>query len=286
LWEQYRWQVILAAAALVAQSLLIAALFYQRRRRRYAEMEARRRMDELAIMNRRATVGEMSASIAHEIKQPLSTIVTNGDAVLRWLAKQTPNLEEASAGVKNIISEAHRANRVIESVRTMFKRGAQARDLLDINDVIRDVLALQQIELDANAVEVSSALMDNAPRVLGDRSQLQQVVLNLVRNAIEAMSPIKDRPRVLQIRSETTDQRELVVTVKDSGPGINAENMNRVFETFFTTKNTGMGMGLSICRSIIEAHGGRLSAQPSNPQGAVFEIVLPLPPHENRHTGT
>jgi signal transduction histidine kinase len=277
-WEQYRWQIVLIAIAVVMQSLLIAGLLYQRQRRRSAEVEARRRMGELALMNRRAAIGEMSASIAHEIKQPLSAIITNSDVGLRWLAKLAPdgNIAGAAAALKRIAGDVDRANKVVESIRTMFKKDDQSRERLDVNDVIRQVLALLRIELEEHDVSVRSALSDGAARVLGNRVQLQQVILNLVRNAIESMRATNGTQRVLKIGSVATESGEFVVTIEDSGPGIDLDVLNRLFEPFVTTKSSGMGMGLSICRSIVEAHGGRLSAAPVTPHGAAFEVMLPL----------
>jgi signal transduction histidine kinase/ABC-type uncharacterized transport system substrate-binding protein len=276
-WEQYRWLILLAAAAIVAQALLIAGLFYQRRQRRVAEVEARRRMGELALVNRRAAIGEMSASLAHEIKQPLSAIVMSGDAGVRWLARQPPNPEEAAAALKQIVADAYRANQLLESIRAMFKKDEQSRSLLDVNDVVREVLMLLRIELDEHDVTVRTALSDGAPRVMGNRIQLQQVVLNLARNAIDAMDAVGERSRLLKVASAATDADEFVVTIEDNGPGIVPDILDRLFEPFVTTKSGGMGMGLSICRSIVEAHGGRLSAAPAKPHGVRFEVVLPLP---------
>jgi signal transduction histidine kinase len=278
-WEKYRWQILLAAAALLVQSLLIAGLILEHRRRRAAEVEARRRMGELALMNRRAAIGEMSASIAHEIKQPLSAIVTNSDVGLHWLARLTPNksTDEAAAALKRIAGDVYRANKVVESIRAMFKKDDQSRALLDVNEVVREVLALLHIELEEHGVTVRTAMSDGAPRLPANRIQLQQVILNLARNAIEAMGEVKDRPRVLKLWSGATESGEFIVTIEDTGPGLDPDVLARLFEPFVTTKSTGMGMGLSICRSIIEAHGGRLSVMRARPQGAAFEIVLPLP---------
>ena len=276
-WEQYRLQVILAVVAVAIQSLLIAGLLYQRRRRYAAEVEARRQMGELALMNRRSAIGEMSASIAHEIRQPLSAIVTNSDVGLRWLAKQTPNADEAAAALKRIVADAYRANKVVESIRGMFTKGEQGRALIDVNDVIREVLALLRIEIEEHEVAVRTALSDGAPRVLADRIQLQQVFFNLARNAVEAMDAVTGRPRVLKLGSAATESGQFIVTIEDSGPGIAPDILGRLFDPFVTTKSNGMGMGLSICRSIIEAHGGRLSVAPAGPNGATFEIALPLP---------
>jgi signal transduction histidine kinase len=270
-WERYPWQISLIAFAMVAQMSLIVGLFYERRWRRIAEVEVRQRMAEIAHLNRNATVGEMSASIAHEINQPLAAIVLSANAGLRWLSQKAPNLDEASAALKRIAADGPRAGHVVETVRNMFRKDARERIAIDINEVIRDVLAL----LHESDVSVNLVLTDNLPRILADRVQLQQVILNIVRNAIEAMGSVTDRPRVLRLRSEANEGGEVFVTIEDSGPGIDASDVARIFEPFYTTKSEGMGMGLSICRSIVEAHGGRLSAAPGQLHGAVFQIVLP-----------
>jgi signal transduction histidine kinase len=276
-WQQYRWQITAIAAALVLQSLLIGWLFYEHRRRNLAELETRRRMGELAHMNRSAAVGEMSASIAHEINQPLAAIVTNGSAGLRWLNNSTPNIAEASEAFKRIVSNGHRASQVVGTIRAMFKKDIQQKTPIDINDLVRDVLVLLHIELEEIDVAVKTVLADGIPPVLGDRTQLQQVILNLVRNAVDAMSAVNDRARTLHIRSECDDSGDVIVSIKDSGIGIDPENMDRIFEPFFTTKSKGMGMGLSICHSIVDDHGGSLSAEPIKPHGSLFQLVLPLP---------
>ena len=276
-WEQYSWQIMLIAATLVVQSLLIAGLFYEHRRRRQAEVEASRRMAELAHMNRSAAIGHVSASIAHEIKQPLAAIVMNAGAGLRWLAKDAPNVEEAAHALRNIVGNGNRASQVVEALRAMFKKETPSRTLVDINDAIREVLTLLHIELDEHAVLTKTSLKEGLPRVMADRVQLQQVIFNLVMNAIEAMSSTAAGSRVLLLRSEATDTGECIVAIEDSGPGIEPETLKRIFEPFFTSKSKGMGIGLSICRSIIEAHGGRLSAAPARPRGVIFEILLPVP---------
>jgi len=268
---------MLIAATLVVQSLLIAGLFYEHRRRRQAEVEASRRMAELAHMNRSAAIGHVSASIAHEIKQPLTAIVMNAGAGLRWLAKDAPNVEEAAHALRNIVGNGNRASQVVEALRAMFKKETPSRTLVDINDAIREVLTLLHIELDEHAVLTKTSLKEGLPRVMADRVQLQQVIFNLVMNAIEAMSSTAAGSRVLLLRSEATDTGECIVAIEDSGPGIEPETLKRIFEPFFTSKSKGMGIGLSICRSIIEAHGGRLSAAPARPRGVIFEILLPVP---------
>src|SRR5262249_17020301 len=260
-WEQYRWEIMLISAVVVLQSLLIAGLFYEHRRRRQAEVEASRRMPELAHMNRSAAGGQMSASIAHEIKQPLAAIVMNAGAGLRWLAKDTPNVEEAARALKKIVGNGNRASQVVETIRAMFKREISNRTLVDINDAIRDVLTLLHIELDEHEVLAKATLKEGLPRVMADRVQLQQVIFNLVTNAIEAMSSTAAGSRVLRLRSEATRTGECIVAIEDTGPGIEPETLERIFEPFFTSKSKGMGMGLSICRSIVEAHGGWLCAR-------------------------
>jgi signal transduction histidine kinase len=274
-WEQYRWQIVLIALALAAQSFLIARLIFERRRRHRAEREAHRRMDELAHINRSAVIGEMSATLAHEINQPLAAIALSGSAGLRWLSKKTPNLDEAMAAFERIVSEGHRASEVVRTVRGMFKRGSLEKKPIAINDVIREILELLRMELERNDIIVRTNLKDPLPQVMADRTQIQQVVLNLVKNAIEAMSTVTDRPRVLRLRSEVTE-RGLIVTIEDTGPGIDPKKYDQVFAAFFTTKAQGMGMGLSICRSIVESHGGWLSVAPAKPCGTIFEVVLPL----------
>jgi C4-dicarboxylate-specific signal transduction histidine kinase len=276
-WGQYRWQILLIAAALVAQSFLIGGLFYEHRRRRNAEVEARRRIADLALMNRRSAIGETSASIAHEINQPLTAITLNSETALIYLAKKAPNLKEVTELVQSIAIDCLRVSQVVASVRAMFKKDTPDRILLDINDVIHEVLTLLRVELDGHGVVVKTSLAEGLPHLLADRVQMQQVILNLIRNASEAMSSTAAGERILWLRSAATDAGECIVEIEDSGPGIEPEKMERIFEPFFTTKGTGMGMGLSICRSIVEAHGGRLNARLVRGRGMAFEIRLPLP---------
>jgi C4-dicarboxylate-specific signal transduction histidine kinase len=243
--------------------------------RKLAEDAVRVAQSDLARIARLVTVGEMTASIAHEINQPLGAIVANGNAGLRWLARATPDLDEARAALKRIVNEGHRAGQVIGSIRSMFKKDGRTKAPHDVNDVVREVLTLVRSEVENQRVAVRTELTDELPRVLADRVQLQQVILNLVTNAIDAMGSLNGRARVLRLRSERHAGDSVMVTVEDTGTGIDRENMNRIFEAFFTTKPHGMGMGLSICRSIVESHGGRLSAARGHPHGAVFQVVLP-----------
>jgi PAS domain S-box-containing protein len=243
--------------------------------RKLAEDAMRIAQSELAQVARLTTMGEMAASIAHEINQPLAAIVANGNAGLRWLANATPDIDEVRATLKRIVSDGHRAGRVIGGVRTMFKKSSQARAAVDINDLVREVLTLVRGELDNRMVTVRTEL-EQLPQVLVDRVQLQQVILNLITNAIDAMASVNDRPRVLRLRSERHQPGGVMLTVQDSGTGIDKKDMNRIFLPFFTTKSHGMGMGLAICRSVVEAHGGRLTASHGHPCGAVFQVILPI----------
>jgi signal transduction histidine kinase len=243
-----------------------------------AEAALRKARRELALVGRRTTMAAMSAGIAHEVRQPLAAIVTSATAGLRWLAKTPPELSEIEDIFKNIVAEGHRANEVIQSVRAMFSATDQPASVFDVNDLIRETVALSRGEADAARVAVRVELASQLPPISGHRIQLQQVILNVVTNGIDAMRPIVDRARELQIESRSFKSNGVEVTVKDTGTGISPENIDRIFDAFFTTKPNGMGMGLSICRSIIESHGGQLSAAPADPYGSVFQILLPTQP--------
>jgi PAS domain S-box-containing protein len=230
---------------------------------------------ELARVTSLTAAGQMAASMAHEIKQPLAAIVTGGSAGLRWLSKPTPDLEEVRAVLESIVSEGHRASQVIDGIRAMFKNDSREKTLLDVNEVIREVIALLHSEFQKHQISVQAELISELPTVLADRVQLQQVVANLVANAIDAMDTVTDRARTLRVKSLIREPDGVSITVEDSGPGIDPENADRIFHPFFTTKSEGTGMGLSICRSIIEAHNGRLSLLSASVRGSVFEILLP-----------
>jgi signal transduction histidine kinase len=225
--------------------------------------------------SRHMTMDSVTASIAHEVNQPLTAIVANGGAALRFLTNVTPNLDETRAAVKTIVNDAHRAGEVLRSIREMFKKGGQEYAPLDINALIRDVLMLVREESRANQVFVETTLSDTLPNVSGSRLQLQQVILNLVMNAFDAMNSITNRSRVLRLRSVIGESNGVLVSVEDTGTGINPKDTDRIFDSFFTTKSQGMGVGLFFCRSIIEAHGGRLWATSGIGHGAVFNILLP-----------
>ena len=230
---------------------------------------------ELAHVTRVMTLGELTASIAHEVNQPLAAIVTNGNACLRWLAGPQPNFDEAQHAVERIIKDSYRASEVISRVRSLVKKAPPRNDPVDLNDVILEVFALAQSEAGRSRVILNSKLADGLPPVLGDRVQLQQVILNLVVNGIEAMSDTNEGERELTVSSSKDESNNLVVAVRDSGHGLDAANLERVFDAFFTTKSHGMGMGLAISRTIIESHGGRLWATSNSPKGAVFQFTLP-----------
>lgn len=229
---------------------------------------------ELARVSRIVTMGELTASIAHEINQPLAAVAANASASLHWLAVQPPNLDEARQAMANAMNEANRASGVIQRLRTMLKKVPPQLRPVDVNEVIRDVLALAQGELVTGGVTTRTELAPDLPTVLGDRVQLQQVMLNLIMNAIDATSTVHDRPRTLVIKS-ATNAEGVVIEVQDSGEGLDPEQAARIFDSFFTTKPEGIGMGLSISRSIVEAHGGHLRAVPAPLHGAIFQFVLP-----------
>jgi signal transduction histidine kinase len=274
-WEQYRWQVLVIAAVILTQTLLIMGLLYEHQRRRRAELQSLQRMAELAHLNRVATAGELSASIAHEVKQPLAAVVAQSSAALRWLAHTTPDLNEARAALKKIVFAGNRASEIVDNLRSMFRKESSARRPLDITDLITDVIGLTSHEAQKHSILVRTTFSEAPkPQTLGDQAQLEQVFLNLVMNAIEAMNSSKSDHRVLELKTSVNEGHEVLVTVADSGPGVDAENLEKIFDAFFTTKPDGMGMGLSICRSIIESHGGRLWALPGDP-GLIFCVSLP-----------
>jgi PAS domain S-box-containing protein len=230
---------------------------------------------ELSRVARVTTLGELTASIAHEVNQPLASIVAYGHAALRFLANSTPNLDETRAALESIVSEGHHASDVIESIRAMFKNVDQEKVPIDVAKLVRDMLGLMHGELLANRVSVQTTLDDNLPDVKGNRVQLQQVIVNLIRNAIEAMNAVTNGARIRRIRSAVHEPGSVLVSVEDSGTGIDPKDTGRIFDSFFTTKPQGTGMGLSICRSIIEGHQGRLWASSGIDRGAVFNLLLP-----------
>jgi signal transduction histidine kinase len=219
------------------------------------------------------TMDELTASIAHEIKQPLTAVVTDVSASLRWLALEPANLEEARAALARAIREANRASDVIGRVRALVKKSPPPMSPLDVNELVLEVLALARNELLRNGVIARTEFSSDIAQVLGDRIQLQLLLLNLIMNAIDAMSLIRDRPREIVIKLAAQPEGVLI-EVRDTGRGLDPEQAGRIFEPFFTTKPHGIGLGLSISRSIVEAHGGRLWATPGRPFGAIFQFIL------------
>jgi signal transduction histidine kinase len=273
-WQEYRTQVIVVFATLLAQGALIFWLLYERGKRRVAEAAARQTMSDLSYVNRMATAGELSASIAHEVKQPLAGIVSHANAGVRWLAKTPPDFGEVEAAFKQIVAAGHHANDVIGSVLALFKKStAQERAKLNINDIIRNAVSLEQRNIENHDVSVLLELNESVPDIIGDRVQLLQVILNLIKNAIEAMTP--DRARTLRVKSALEESGAVLLSVEDSGTGIGEESINRIFDSLYTTKPQGLGIGLAICRSIIENHDGRLWVTSKVGQGSTFFIKLP-----------
>ena len=249
--------------------------------RKRAEAELHEAQANLAHVTRVTALGELAASIAHEVNQPLAAVVTNAAACLRWLDRDPANLNEARATLRSIINDGNRAGEVIQRVRALVNKTTD-RKALHINEVVNEVMSLVQHELFSHQVALRLELAPALPPVLADRIQLQQVILNLVINGIEAMQPVTDRPRELVIRTRQDETDQVLVTVSDCGVGVAAEDVDRLFDAFFTTKSDGMGMGLSICRSIVDAHGGRLSASGNTGPGATFQFTLPL--HQEGNT--
>ena len=221
-------------------------------------------------------MGELAASIAHELNQPLGSIVMSADACLHWLEAKPPGLDEVLHAVESIIRDGTRASSVLVRIRSLLRRGERLRERLDINHVIREVIALLGAELHRNGVSLRTEMPGNVPPVVGDRVLLQQVILNLIMNAVEAMRTVRDQARLLCIRTEGPPSGNIVVLVQDSGVGVGPEHSARIFEPFYTTKAEGIGMGLTITRSIIEAHGGRLWAVANDGPGSTFCFTLPM----------
>jgi PAS domain S-box-containing protein len=243
---------------------------------RLAELELQDTRTELARVMRVTSLGELTASIAHEVNQPLGAVVANAEACLGWLDRESPDLDEVHAAIEEIVRDGHRASEVIRRIRALIKKTDTQMEPLDINEIVSEAMNILQHELLRSRVSSRMELSADLPVILGDRIQLQQVLLNLIINGIEAMQPITDRRRELVIRSEQDAKHQARVTVLDCGIGLSPESAHRIFDAFVTTKSSGVGMGLSICRSIIQAHGGRIWASPNEPHGAAVQFTLPL----------
>jgi signal transduction histidine kinase len=283
IWEQHSAEILTVCAVLLIQAALIAWLVYEHRRRTWAELQSRNSMAELTYMNRQAAAGELSAAIAHEVNQPLSGITTRAAAALRWLAAKPPNIDRAQAALTQIVEAGHRAGDIVTSIRAMFRKETNERSAIDINNLILMVLAIVRLDLQKNSVELLTQLDDQLPSVEGNKVQLQQVILNLVMNAIEAMQSVQSR--VLNVKSDQRNPKMVHISIEDTGTGIDPSNLKRVFSSLFTTKERGMGMGLSICHSIIESHNGRIWVSPGVNGGSIFQFELP-PKSDQDEIGT
>jgi NO-binding membrane sensor protein with MHYT domain len=249
---------------------LIASLSEQKR----AEEALRRAQADLAHVNRVTTMGELTSSLAHEVNQPIAAAVMNADACLRWLDGNTPNLEEARASAMRIVENGRRAAEIISRIRVLFKKGVLKRELVDVNEVIREMIDLVRGEATRYSISVRAELTADLPKVMGDRVQLQQVVMNLIVNSIDAMKDVHGT-RDLALKSQRAENEQIIVCVSDTGVGLPPQQADQIFNAFFTTKLHGTGMGLSISRSIVESHSGRLWAADSSPRGASFHVILP-----------
>ncbi len=270
-----RLPVLVGAAAFVDTRARSVSFVVDLSERKRSEEALQRAHAELAHVTRVTTLGELAASIAHEVNQPLAAIVADANACLNWLAGTNPRLDMVHEALAAIVRDGHRAADVIQRIRQLAVKAVPPKAAVDLNDVVREVLPLVRAALLRHEVSLAVELASELPRVLGDRVQLQQVILNLVMNGTEAMSGVEDRPRELTIRSQPHDGEHVTLAVHDTGVGIDPNHLDRLFNAFFTTKAGGMGMGLSISRSIVEAHSGRLWATPNEPHGAIFHVSLP-----------
>jgi signal transduction histidine kinase len=272
MWEQYRWQVLTTATVLLAQTALIFGLAYEHRRRRRAEVEARQRMSELAHVNRQATVGELYASIAHELNQPLGAILANVEALELMVG---PNMTEVKEMLADIKRDDVRAAEVIRRLRAFLKGTASQRETFDLNETTSEAFDLISVQAHEHNVVLSRVLAPDSLRVTGDRIQLQQVILNLILNGIDAVAEPTNGKRYIVGHTGRSQNGSVEISVSDSGPGIPPDKLGHVFEPFFTTKQQGMGIGLSIARTIVEAHGGRIWVENQTTGGAIFRVNLP-----------
>ena len=245
---------------------------------REMQFELRRHLLENAELNRQADAAMLAGAIDHEINQPLAAIVSNGSAGLRWLDRESPDIKRAKATLNNIVQAGQRAGQIIESLWEISKKENRIRAPLSLNGLIREVLSFAETDLQGHHIAVRTTLDETIPDVLADRVQLRQVVLNLITNAVEAMTSVDANSRLMRLKTERDASKNIVITVQDSGPGIDPQNIERIFDRSFTTKTQGMGMGLAICRSIIEAHNGRVWAEAGDHQGSLFRISLPCNP--------
>ncbi len=250
-----------------------AALQAESLERKHAEEALREAQGDLARVTRMTTLGELTASLAHEVNQPIAAAVTNANTCLRWLTGERPDLEEAREAATRIVKDATRAAEIITRIRLLFKKGTAQRELVGVNEMVREMIVLLRGEATRHNVLIGTELATNLPQVMGDRVQLQQVLMNLMLNGIEAMKDV-DGQRELLIKSQRAENKDVIVSVSDTGVGLPSQHADQIFNAFFTTKPQGTGMGLSISRSIVESHGGRLWADGNSPRGASFCFTL------------
>src|ERR1700730_2854706 len=265
-------------AVFLAAALLIIGLTEVKRRveesRNRAEEALRQANSDLARVSRVTAMGELTASVAHEVKQPIAASITNAKTCLRWLAADRPNLEEARAAARRIVEDQTRAAEIINRIGVLFKKGAPQQEMVDVNEVIQEMVVLLSSEATRYSISVRTELAADLPHVMGDRVQLQQVLMNLIMNSIDAMRDV-DGTRELTINSQRGENEQLVVSVSDTGVGLPPQQADQIFSAFFTTKPHGTGMGLRISRSIVESHSGRLWAADNSSRGASFHVILP-----------
>jgi C4-dicarboxylate-specific signal transduction histidine kinase len=268
-----RFAVFLAAALLITGLMEIKRRVEESRNR--VEEALREAHADLAYVNRVTAMGELTASLAHEVNQPIAAAVTDSSTCLRWLTRDEPDLEEARLAASRMVKDAARASDIITRIRSLFKRGTPQRELVDVNEVIREMIVLLRSQAIRHFVSMRTEQSEDLPQIMGDRVQLQQVLMNLMINAIEAMKDV-DGPRELAVKSQPAEDDQLMVTVSDTGVGLPPQQADQIFNAFFTTKRDGTGMGLRISRSIVESHGGRLWADGNSPRGASFHLTLPI----------
>src|SRR5882762_1432524 len=265
-------------AAFLAVALLITGLMEIKRRveesRNRAEGALRQAQADLAHISRVTTLGELTASLAHEVKQPIAAAVTDANTCLRWLTRDHPDLEEAREASLRVVKDATRAAEIIDRIRLLFKKGTPQRELVDVNEVIREMILLLRNQATRYSIFVRTDLAADIPRIMGDRVQLQQVLMNLIINSFDAMKEVEGT-RSLAIKSQRAENEHVMLSVSDTGVGLPAQQADQIFNAFFTTKVRGTGLGLRISRSIVESHGGRLWAADNSPRGASFHFTLP-----------
>jgi len=275
----YKREDLVALFSFLATSLIASRLSATVRRRTFeavsAEQALRQAQADLAHVNRVTTLGELTAYLAHEVNQPIAAAVTDANTCLRWLARDTPGVVEAREAASRTINDVTRAAEIINRTRMLFKKGIPERELVDVNELIREMVVLLRSETTRYSIATRTELATDLPPIIGDRLQLQQVFMNLMLNAIDAMK-VGDRMRALAIKSQRAEGEQVMVSVSDTGVGLPPQQVDQIFNAFFTTKPHGTGMGLRISRSIAESHGGRLWAADNSPRGATFHLTLPL----------